>query len=102
MSVVTRPLVYKLNRMSSALFTTELARLGPDKAAAPPSREEARAYCRTLARTHYENFTVASWLLPRDLRQHFYHVYAYCRWADDLADEVDDPTRSEQLLDWWE
>ena len=88
--------------MSSATFTAELARFGPDEAAAPPSREEARAYCRHLARTHYENFTVASWLLPRALRQHFYHVYAYCRWADDLADEVHEPGRSEALLDWWE
>jgi squalene synthase HpnC len=48
----------------------------------------ARAYCRTLARSHYENFMVASALLPRELRQPMFHVYAYCRWADDLADEA--------------
>jgi squalene synthase HpnC len=44
---------------------------------------------------------VASWLVPRSLRPHFYAVYAYCRWADDLADEVVDPARSLALLDWW-
>ncbi|HEX3871614.1 MAG TPA: squalene synthase HpnC, partial [Pirellulales bacterium] len=57
---------------------------------------------RQLARSHYENFTVASWLLPHSLRPHFYNVYAYCRWADDLADETRDPGRSLTLLDWWE
>jgi squalene synthase HpnC len=67
----------------------------------PPSAEEARAYCRQLARNHYENFTVASWLLPHPLRQHFYNVYAYCRWADDLADEARDPDTAGKLLDWW-
>jgi squalene synthase HpnC len=45
---------------------------------------------------------VASWLLPWRLRQHFYNVYSYCRWADDLADEIGDPRRSAALLDWWE
>ncbi|MGH7193269.1 MAG: squalene synthase HpnC, partial [Candidatus Saccharimonadales bacterium] len=55
-----------------------------------------------LARAHYENFAVASWLLPRALRPHFYHVYAYCRWSDDLADETGDRRASLALLDWWE
>jgi squalene synthase HpnC len=40
-------------------------------------------------------------LLPRSLHQHFYNVYAYCRWADDLGDEVDDRGRSLELLHWW-
>jgi len=62
---------------------------------------EARKYCRQLARTHYENFTVASWLLPRRLRQHFHNVYAYCRWADDLADESGEDSRALSLLNWW-
>jgi squalene synthase HpnC len=89
--------------MSSVSFDEALQKYGPDaKSAHPLSLEESRAYCRQLARTHYENFTVASWLLPRRLRQHFYHVYAYCRWADDLADETHDPQRSLELLDWWE
>jgi squalene synthase HpnC len=67
-----------------------------------PSLEEARAYCRRLATTHYENFSVATWFLPKHLRQHFYDVYAYCRISDDLGDEVGDPGASLQLLDQWE
>jgi squalene synthase HpnC/squalene synthase HpnD len=43
-----------------------------------------------------------SWLLPKELHQHFYNVYAYCRWADDLGDEVPDTHRALELLDWWE
>ncbi len=69
---------------------------------ATPSLAESRAYCAQLARRHYENFTVASWLLPRTLRPHFYHIYAYCRTADDLADETGDPARSLRLLDDWQ
>jgi squalene synthase HpnC len=67
-----------------------------------PSEAEAQAYCRRLARSHYENFSVASWFLPQRLRQHFFNVYAYCRIADDLGDEVGDPAASLQLLDQWE
>src|SRR6266852_443245 len=67
-----------------------------------PSEAEAQEYCRRLARSHYENFSVASWFLPERLRQHFYNVYAYCRIADDLGDEVGDPAASLQLLDEWE
>jgi squalene synthase HpnC/squalene synthase HpnD len=63
---------------------------------------EAERYTRWLATHHYENFNVVSWLLPRHLHQHFYNVYAYCRWADDLGDEVADPARALQLLDAWE
>src|SRR5438067_458536 len=67
-----------------------------------PSLEEARAYCERLAKSHYENFSVASWFLPRRLRQHFYNVYAYCRISDDLGDEVGNPQQSLELLDQWE
>jgi len=67
-----------------------------------PSEVEAREYCRRLARSHYENFSVASWFLPERLRQHFFNVYAYCRISDDLGDEVGDTTASLQLLDQWE
>jgi squalene synthase HpnC len=67
-----------------------------------PSQVEAREYCRHLARSHYENFSVASWFLPHRLRQHFYNVYAYCRISDDLGDEVGDPDASLRLLDQWE
>jgi squalene synthase HpnC len=70
--------------------------------AIPPPVEEARRCCETLARRHYENFHVATMLLPDGLREHFYPVYAYCRWADDLGDETGDPARSLRLLDRWE
>jgi squalene synthase HpnC len=70
--------------------------------ATPPTLEEAREYCAHLARTHYENFSVASWFLPRRLRQHFFNLYAYCRISDDLGDEVGDPTASLELLEQWE
>ena len=68
----------------------------------PPSLEEARAYCERLARSHYENFSVATWFLPAKLRPHFYSIYAYCRISDDLGDEVGDPQQSLALLDEWE
>jgi squalene synthase HpnC len=55
-----------------------------------------------LAAEHYETFTVASRFLPRRLRQHVCNIYAYCRWADDLADEIGDPEQSLLGLKWWE
>src|ERR1700734_2570245 len=70
--------------------------------ATPPSLAEAQEYCRQLARSHYENFSVATWFLPRRLRQHFLNVYAYCRISDDLGDEVGDPSASLALLDQWQ
>jgi squalene synthase HpnC len=66
-----------------------------------PSLEEARDYCRQLAQSHYENFHVASWFLPRRLRPHFYSIYAYCRISDDLGDEVGNAEQSLALLDQW-
>jgi squalene synthase HpnC len=66
-----------------------------------PTLEEARVYCRRLATTHYENFHVASWFLPERLRPHFYSIYAYCRIADDLGDEVGNREQSLALLDLW-
>lgn len=72
------------------------------RGARAPSRAQALAYCRKLARTHYENFTVASWLLPRRLLPHFYALYAFCRGADDLADETGDAGRSLAALDAWQ
>lgn len=67
-----------------------------------PSEGEAREYCRRLARSHYENFSVATWFLPKRLQQHFFNVYAYCRVSDDLGDEVGDSHASLQLLDQWQ
>jgi len=83
-------------------FVDELARYGPGATAPASSPRAARGYCRRLARRHYENFTVASLLVPRRLRQPLCNLYAYCRWADDLADETGDPARAIPLLDWWE
>jgi squalene synthase HpnC len=66
-----------------------------------PSLEAARRYCRELAESHYENFSVASWFLPAALRPHFHAIYAYCRISDDLGDEVGDAAQSLALLDLW-
>ena len=77
----------------------EIARNLPPDGCAPA---EAERYTRWLATHHYENFNVVSWLLPKQLHQHFYNVYAYCRWSDDLGDEVSDAARALQLLDAWE
>lgn len=66
-----------------------------------PTLDEARAWCKHLAETHYENFHVASWFLPKKLRPHFHAVYAYCRVSDDLGDEVGDHAQSIALLDQW-
>lgn len=90
--------------MTKSSFAADLERYGPNAPppAKPISRFRSRRYCRRLARRHYENFTVGSYLLPRGLRQHVYNIYAYCRWADDLADEIADPRQSLALLQWWE
>jgi squalene synthase HpnC len=63
--------------------------------------EESAAYTRWLATSHYENFHVVSFLMPRRLHQDMYNVYAYCRWADDLGDEIGDTAESLRLLAWW-
>jgi len=88
--------------MSHSPFAARLKTWGPDAAhGRVVSRDEAFEHCRRLACRHYENFTVVSLLLPRRLRPHFFNVYAWCRWADDLGDEVDDPDESLRLLGWW-
>lgn len=66
-----------------------------------PTLDEALAYCRHLAETHYENFHVATWFLPKQLRPHFHSIYAYCRISDDLGDEVGDTAAALALLDLW-
>jgi len=77
----------------------EIAERAPANGCTP---EAAQEYTRWLATHHYENFNVVSWLLPKELHQHFYNLYAYCRWADDLGDEVPEKMRALQLLNWWE
>jgi squalene synthase HpnC len=66
-----------------------------------PTLAEAQQYCRELAESHYENFHVASWLLPKRLRPHFQSIYAYCRISDDLGDEVGSQAQALVLLDIW-
>jgi squalene synthase HpnC len=66
-----------------------------------PTLAEARGWCTRLATSHYENFHVASWFLPKQLRSHFHTIYAYCRVADDLGDEVGNREQSLALLDMW-
>jgi squalene synthase HpnC len=81
-------------------FEDDLRRFGPEAPVAV-SRDEALAYCARLTASHYENFSVVSWLTPREHRPAFQSIYAFCRWSDDLGDEVGDPQRSLRLLDWW-
>ncbi len=70
--------------------------------ATAPSLAEARSYCLRLATSHYENFSVATWFLPRHLHQHFFNIYAYCRISDDLGDEVGDAQVALALLNRWQ
>ena len=83
-------------------FATELKKWGPES---PPvatgGLSSARRYCAHVSRSHYENFTVVSLLLPRRLVRHFHAVYAYCRWSDDLADETAGGQATLDLLAWW-
>src|SRR5262245_40784019 len=91
---MTRPIAYE----------EDLQRYLPEYYRAPEGPidvEGAYRYCETLARRHYENFTVVSAFLPRRLRRPMFSIYAYCRWADDLGDEIPDPRRAEALLNWW-
>ncbi|MGB6688465.1 MAG: squalene synthase HpnC [Terracidiphilus sp.] len=66
-----------------------------------PSLAEARAWCKRLAESHYENFHVATWFLPKALRPYFHSIYAYCRVSDDLGDEAGNPAQALALLDLW-
>lgn len=78
-----------------------LARFGPGQSYAHWDLSQARSFCARITRSHYENFSVASALLPRRLVPHFYPIYAYCRWADDLADESGGGDAALGLLEWW-
>ena len=64
--------------------------------------EAAYAHCDTIAREHYENFPVASRLLPAAMRPHVAAIYAFARAADDFADEpgIPDAERFRLLDDW--
>jgi len=83
-------------------FKDELRSWGPQGLEAEvPGLAASRAYCAHVTKSHYENFVVVSTLLPRRLVRHFHAVYAYCRWADDLADEMGGGPRALALLRWW-
>ena len=71
-------------------------------AQAPADLVGAYDACAALARAHYENFPVASHLLPASMRPHVAAVYAFARIADDIADEGSDPStvRQTRLRDW--
>jgi squalene synthase HpnC len=76
-----------------------VAQMATDSTTYPET--EALAYTRWLATHHYENFQIVSFLLPKRLHQDFYNVYSFCRWADDLGDEIGDRGQSLKLLAWW-
>jgi squalene synthase HpnC len=78
----------------AALPATVAAALAP-----AASVRDAEAFTRKLAHTHYENFSVVTLLLPKHLRQDFCNVYAFCRTADDLGDELGDRSRAIEMLD---
>ncbi|QVL31743.1 squalene synthase HpnC [Telmatocola sphagniphila] len=82
-------------------FHQDLAKYGPAAAPIPVSLMQARAYCAELTQCTYENFTVVSYLLPRKLVPHFQAIYSYCRWADNLGDEIADSRQALELLKWW-
>lgn len=82
-------------------FSQQLEQWGPNASTNGVSLTEARQYCRDLAKVHYENFPVSSWLVPAKLRPHMQAVYAYCRWADDLGDAAPEDYNRTELLQWW-
>ncbi len=89
--------------MRSHRIHDELARFGPGGAEADRvvPVAEARGMAVRLARASRENFSVLTRLVPEDVRYDFAAVYAFCRIADDLGDELADPQRSLDLLAWW-
>jgi len=88
-------------RTGKKIVVDDLKRFGPNVAHEPIAVDQAKKYCKSLAKRHYENFSIASLLVPSSIRQDFYNVYAYCRWSDDLADEIGNATNSIELLEWW-
>ncbi|MCA9092835.1 MAG: squalene synthase HpnC [Planctomycetaceae bacterium] len=90
-----------ISHLTQGSVTADLPLWGPDSNSVSPSRSQAELYCKSLATSHYENFPVVTWLLPHRYHQPFYNIYAFCRWSDDLGDEINDPAESLRLLDWW-
>jgi squalene synthase HpnC len=91
--------------MTETIVRRNLLEGAPEAYLAPddrPTLDEARAWCRELTTSHYENFHVATFFLPKKVRPHFESIYAYCRVSDDLGDEVADGTTALRLLNTWE
>ena len=82
-------------------FAREVKQWGPQSGDTHVSLAAARAYCAHVSKSHYENFTVVSLILPRRLIRHFHAVYAYCRWSDDIGDETAGGEEALQLIAWW-
>lgn len=98
------PLLRSDAAMTDRRIHEDLALNGPDAPVSGWSKvtvDEARSRARRLARSHRENFSVLTRLVPRDVRDDFAAVYAFCRTADDLGDEIGDPQRALELLGWW-
>ena len=70
-----------------------------EAAQVPASLESAYRECIAIARSHYENFSVASRLMPDDMLPHVAAIYTYCRGVDDLGDEAEGNRLA--LLDEW-
>jgi squalene synthase HpnC len=88
-------------RAGKSIVIEDLTLFGPSSSNPSMDLGQAKKYCKSLAQRHYENFSVASWLVPAAFRQDFFNIYAYCRWSDDLADEIGNSADSLRLLDWW-
>ena len=88
-------------RAASKQVMSDLSWCGPDCQIPLMGLDQAFRYCEQLAKSHYENFSVTNLWLPPDIRPHFASIYAYCRWSDDLADEMGNSERSTELLHWW-
>jgi len=84
----------------SANTVQQLEVFGPDRCDTL-TVDQARHWCLRLAHGRYENFSVITSLVPKDLRMDFAALYAFCRWADDLGDEIGNRQRSLELLAWW-
>jgi len=89
--------------LETAKKTAFLGQFTDSRLLIPPMLlKDSYSFCQKLAQSHYENFTVVSFLLPKKLRKPFYAIYAYCRISDDLADESPSPEQALAALDDWQ
>jgi squalene synthase HpnC len=87
--------------VSRSIALNDLSSFGPAQDCGVSLRY-AQRYVRRFTHAHGENFSVLSPLLPRSRRDAFAAVYAFCRWADDLADDPGTTQRRFDLLAWWQ